>query len=190
MTPQELDVALKDIRRTRNFMIFFGFIPMIYLFGGALTIASSLKAQNLTVEIITISVVIGLIWGIIRPQKYFPIISKVGLAFLGLSFLGIILISFLPYCETLWLILGGGHVAGFVMFVLSAKVHWSLKMTYIGYYVLMILVIVDALVCGITIKDDCIAYLGIATLIYPMLSSYFAVRWANKEFFKLMNYEK
>lgn len=190
MTPQELDVALKDIRRTRNLMIFFGFIPMIYLFWGAFVSTSSLDIQYLTVEIITAIIVAGFAWGIIRIKEYLPIVAKVGLALLGLSFLGVILMTYVPYSEILWGIMGGLHVIGLVMFVLSAKVHWGLKMTYIGYYILMALFVTDALIYGVSIKNDSVAYFGIATLIYPMLSSYLAVRWANKEFFKLMNNEE
>lgn len=190
MTPQELDEALKDIRRTRNLMVFFGFIPMIYLFSMVFVGTCSLDTQYLSVEIITAIVVLGLVWGIIGIKKYIPSVSKVGLAFLSLSFLGVILMSFVPYSEVLWWILGGLYVVGFVMFVLSAKVHWSLKFTNLGYYLLIAYVVAHGLTSEVCIKDDIIAYFGIATLIYPMLSSYLAVRWASKEFFKLMNDEK
>lgn len=190
MTPKELDEALKDIRRTRNLMIFFGFIPMIYLFSMVFMSTSSLDTQYLTVGIITAIIVLDLVWGIVGIKKYIPSVSKVGLAFLSLSFLGVILMTYVPYSEILWGILGGLHVIGLVMFVLSAKVHWGLKMTYIGYYILMALFVTDALLYGVSIKNDSVAYFGIATLIYPMLSSYLAVRWANKEFFKLMNNEE
>lgn len=190
MTPQELDVALKDIRRTRNLMIFFGFIPIIYLFGGALMSTSSLETQYLTNEIITAVIVVGFAWGIIKIREYIPLVSKVGLALLGLSLLGLILMTLAPYSEILWVVLGGLHIIGLVMFVAMAKVHWSLKLTYFGYYILMALYVIDALKYGVSIKYDSTAYFGIATLIYPMLSSYLAVRWANKEFFKLMNNEE
>jgi hypothetical protein len=190
MTPKKLDIALKNIRRTRNLMIFFGFIPMIYLFGCALMATSSLDVQYLMVEAITAMIIVGFTWGIIRIKKYISIVSKVGLALLGLSFLGIILTTFVPYSEILWVVLGGLHLIGLAMFVMSAKIHWSLKLTYFGYYILMALFVTDALIYGVSIKHDSTAYIGIATLIYPMLSSYLAVRWANKEFFKLMNNEE
>ena len=190
MTPKELDEALKDIRRTRNLMIFFGFIPMIYLFSMVFMSTSSLDTQYLTVGIITAIIVLDLVWGIVGIKKYIPSVSKVGLAFLSLSFLGVILMSFLPYSEVLWWILGGLHVAGLMMFVAWAKVHWSLKLTYLGYYLFTAYVVAHGLTSGISIKDDIIAYYGIATLIYPMLSSFLAVRWAGNEFFKLMNDEK
>ena len=106
MTPQELDVALKDIRRTRNFMIFFGFIPMIYLFvmfGVVLNFPNNIDIVNIvSLTLLTLLIDSFIIIGICKINNYLTSKAKIKLVIYSIGLLGFVLmpllISILEYC--------------------------------------------------------------------------------------------
>lgn len=190
MTPQELDVALKDIRRTRNFMIFFGFIPMIYLFvmfGVVLMFPNNIDIVNIvSLTLLTLLIDSFIIIGICKINNYLTSKAKIKLVIYSIGLLGFVLmpllISILEYYIIIFVV--GAIYYGVIGFIAYTNIDLYQKTTHIVYYVLLSLVVLFA---G---NETIIGIFSIATLIYPMLSSYLTVRWANKEFFKLMNYEK
>lgn len=202
MTPQELDLILKDIRRARNLLIFMGFIPMIYLLasGVSMMITSSVNLEiemNMSVEMMlwafaTLVISAVLLFHIFRPNKYLVRQSKVGLAIYTIGIMSILVYSVMGLIEVLGhvdmqekansLIKIGGFAiyAGVITFVINAKVNVIQKITHILFYILPLAAFIGGYETGIGVT-------GVSILVYPMLSSYFAVKWAGKEFFAFMN---
>lgn len=192
MTPQELDVALKDIRRTRNLMIFLGFIPMIYVLIIVLTmilfsmVLLKLELMGSFLILPTVLIDTFIIMEAYSIRQYLTHKAKIGLSIYAIGIFGLIIILFfMPILKfyVLWLVLGVIY-AGFISFVININIDSYQKATHVTYYALPFLVAI------FSTNESILGMFGIATLIYPMLSSYLAVRWAGKEFFKLMNNEK
>ncbi|MBQ3606231.1 MAG: hypothetical protein II990_08250 [Muribaculaceae bacterium] len=182
MTPQELDVALKDIRRTRNLMIFFGFMPILCF----VTVASMMffvldYFSDIYLTIIpTIIFVLLLIWTI-KKNSYLGNIGRLGLILYAIGFLIIFELSLFFVSSIISYVGGAAIYLGLIAFLSSLKVDKEIKSIHILFYLLILLV---------AIFHDLIALTIIIGIIYSMFSSYLAVRWANKEFFKLMNNEE
>ena len=104
MTPQELDVALKDIRRTRNFMIFFGFIPMIYLFvmfGVVLNFPNNIDIVNIvSLTLLTLLIDSFIIIGICKINNYLTSKAKIKLVIYSIGLLGFVFTG--RYVLSLW----------------------------------------------------------------------------------------
>ena len=201
MTPQELNIVLKEIRRTRNLFIFMGFIPMIYLLasGVSMMIMSSgdvdfdmsMRIETMSWIIITLVVSVVLLFNIFRPNRYIIRLAKVGLKCYAIGFLLFLvylvmsLIDILGYIEIrsiekiLLLVIGFAIYGGLATFIVNVKVDLYQKITHGLFYVILLLTIVDLKMA--------IGVMGISILAYPILSSYFAVKWAGKEFFAFMN---
>lgn len=201
MTPQELDVALKEIRRTRNLLIFIGFMPIIYLLvtgisimmmsSGDVDFDMSMRIETMSWIIITLVVSVVLLFNIFRPNRYIIRLAKVGLKCFAIGFLLFLvylvmsLIDILGYIEIrsiekiLLLVIGFAIYGGLATFIVNVKVDLYQKITHGLFYVILLLTIVDLKMA--------IGVMGISILAYPILSSYFAVKWAGKEFFAVMN---
>lgn len=202
MTPQELDVALKEIRRTRNLLIFIGFMPIIYLLvtgisimmmmsSGDVDFDMSMRIETISWIIITLVVSVVLLFNIFRPNRYIIRLAKVGLKCYAIGFLlffvysVIILIDILGPIEIrfiekiLLLVIGFAIYGGLATFIVNVKVDLYQKITHGLFYVILLLTIVGV--------DMPIGVTAISILAYPILSSYFAVKWAGKEFFAVMN---
>ncbi|MBR3830923.1 MAG: hypothetical protein IKJ52_06690 [Muribaculaceae bacterium] len=194
MTPQELDTSLKDIRNMRNLLVFVGFIPIIYvLLFGAISIISSLedptsKTIELSVSSASLVIIAILMWGVITKSRYKTQASKVGLA---MYVVGLVCLTLLFWTTAIMDILTWGGlfslIVGLVIFILNSKIDLTAKITHLTYYILFILFGLDI---RYVISDVILGTFAIATIVYPMISSYLAVKWAGNEFFKLMNYEK
>ena len=202
MTPQELDLILKDIRRARNLLIFMGFIPMIYLLasGVSMMITSSVNLgieMNMSVVMMlwafaTLVISAVLLFYIFRPNKYLVRQSKVGLTIYAVGIMSILVYSVMGLIEVLGHIemqekanilfkVGGFAIyAGVITFAINAKVNMFQRLTHILFYILPLAAFVGGYDIGIGVS-------GISILLYPILSSYFAVKWAGEEFFALMN---
>ena len=201
MTPQELDVALKEIRRTRNLLIFLGFMPIMYLLvtgisimmmsSGDVDFDMSMRIETMSWIIITLVVSVVLLFNIFRPNRYIIRLAKVGLKCYAIGFLLFLvylvmsLIDILGYIEIrsiekiLLLVIGFAIYGGLATFIVNVKVDLYQKITHGLFYVILLLTIVDLKMA--------IGVMGISILAYPILSSYFAVKWAGKEFFAVMN---
>ncbi len=201
MTPQELDVALKEIRRTRNVLIFLGFMPIMYLLvtgisimmmsSGDVDFDMSMRIETMSWIIITLVVSVVLLFNIFRPNRYIIRLAKVGLKCYAIGFLLFLvylvmsLIDILGYIEIrsiekiLLLVIGFAIYGGLATFIVNVKVDLYQKITHGLFYVILLLTIVDLKMA--------IGVMGISILAYPILSSYFAVKWAGKEFFAVMN---
>ena len=201
MTPQELDVALKEIRRTRTLLIFLGFMPIMYLLvtgisimmmsSGDVDFDMSMRIETMSWIIITLVVSVVLLFNIFRPNRYIIRLAKVGLKCYAIGFLLFLvylvmsLIDILGYIEIrsiekiLLLVIGFAIYGGLATFIVNVKVDLYQKITHGLFYVILLLTIVDLKMA--------IGVMGISILAYPILSSYFAVKWAGKEFFAVMN---
>ena len=206
MTPQELDVALKEIRRTRNLLVFLGFMPIMYLLvtgisimmmsSGDVDFDMSMRIETMSWIIITLVVSVVLLFNIFRPNRYIIRLAKVGLKCYAIGFLlffvysVIILIDILGPIEIrpieirfiekiLLLVIGFAIYGGLATFIVNVKVDLYQKITHGLFYVILLLTIVGV--------DMPIGVTAISILAYPILSSYFAVKWAGKEFFAVMN---
>ncbi|MBR6639687.1 MAG: hypothetical protein IKL35_04915, partial [Muribaculaceae bacterium] len=126
--------------------------------------------------------------GVITKSRYKTQASKVGLA---MYVVGLVCLTLLFWTTAIMDILTWGGlfslIVGLVIFILNSKIDLTAKITHLTYYILFILFGLDI---RYVISDVILGTFAIATIVYPMISSYLAVKWAGNEFFKLMNYEK
>ncbi|MBQ4345380.1 MAG: hypothetical protein IJC40_05700 [Muribaculaceae bacterium] len=189
LTPQEFDLRLREIRLTRNLLIFFGFIPIIHFFAFGVLAAvyrgamPSIMTILSTMSIIVLAINTTILYFINRLKIYINRTAIAGLVLFALGLLAWAAFWRFQHETILWI--AGSLVAiGTGIFFYGNKTSKLVKTTNISYYVLMLLQ-----PCLVNLYGDkiMIAIISISTVAYPMLASYAAVKWANTEFFKLTN---
>lgn len=194
MTPQELDVSMKDIRHMRNMSIFISFVPIIYLlvFGVIaffIPIDTSFTVTiRMMLSITTLLIVSFLTFWIIKPNRHHNRMTKVGVAAYSFGLLFLNMLFWVPSLIDLSLVAILLFLVGLLIYAIKVNMDWYVKSVHLIYVIIMVLFAMEIIFYyG---RSLFVGLFSIATLVYPMFISYLSVRWAGKEFFKLMGNEK
>lgn len=188
LTPEKFNLKIREIRHTRNLLIFLGFIPIMMFFSfGVLTAIyrgePAMSAIQLSMAITTLFINTIILFFINKSNTYLDRTAKIGLGTLASGMFAWMIFWWIQYEIILW-IAGILALSGIILFFSRFKTSKLVKTGNISYYILMLLQPCLINVYGEQVMTSIIA---LGTVAYPMLASWAAVRWANSEFFKITN---
>ena len=178
--------CISAIRTMRNAMIVFSFVPIVFM---AVSFVIYTSFQPITAEryaMYSMSALCSLmavyaIGLLMKKNLLLGLVAKSGLVLTAISFIIGTVLWLWELSPRYVLLFMSLYVLGQMAFVAGTWVSLPVKLSHILFYVTLV-------VCyslrGLS-EQSVVAVVAMAIVAYPMVVSYFAVKWASKEFFKL-----
>lgn len=176
--------SVKAIRRLRDAMIAYSFVPitilainlLIYSYQTGIKASDAFTYALLLVSVALLSFTVMLFIG----QRFMlGLLGKGGLCLIAASVVLFLYALFAGGNDYLTLSLLF-YAMGQIAYVIDVKVDMPLKVCHVAFYVIEEIF----LVIGI-FSQETAAISAILVLLFPILSSYLSVRWASREFLRL-----
>ncbi len=176
--------SVKAIRRLRDVMIVYSFVPIIFLTINLLVYSyfTGVKANEIfACALLLMSAVLLVFTAMLFIGQRFMLglLGKCGLCLIAASVILFMYALFAGDNDYLTLSLLF-YAIGQIAYISDVKVDMPLKVCHIAFYVIE----ETCLIIGV-FSPETAAVAAVSVLVFPMLSSYLSVRWASREFLRL-----
>lgn len=182
--PTHLVETVKAIGLVRNAMIFYSFVPLLFMALSSILYLTFADILNAVWGIVAFCMVIAIFSTILLFKSAIStFVSQAGLIFIILASL-LFASTFLFSWSANILGLSSVFIAmGIILFACGLPINIGLKICHTAFFAICI-------ICAIFFNSfprETIAIIALSTIAYPMITSYMAVKWASQEFLNATN---